>query len=147
MIRMKGWMMRKGIRFSVVLLAALVFPAQCSYFREKPSTETEMVQTSGTPVVEFVETSHDMGQVAAGGEYSHEFVVRNKGTGILQIKKVLPGCGSTAFWDKTISPGKEGRIKIHVIASQCSDYYKRSIVVTTNDPKTPYRILYLTGHR
>jgi hypothetical protein len=131
----------------LLLLAATIFLVQCSYFREKPSTEVEPVQTGGTPVVEFTETSHDMGQVAAGGEYSHEFVVRNRGTGILQIKKVLPGCGSTAFWDKTIAPGKEGRIKVNVVASSCSDFYKRSIVVTTNDPKTPYQILYLTGHR
>lgn len=139
--------MRNRIGFPMLLLVAAVFLAQCSYFREKPSTEPELVQTSGTPVVEFAETSHDMGQVAAGGEYTHEFAVRNKGTGILQIKKVLPGCGSTAFWDKTISLGKEGKIKVTVVASNCSDYYTRSIVVTTNDPKAPYQILYLTGHR
>jgi hypothetical protein len=131
----------------LLLLVAVVFLLQCSTFGEKEPAETEPFQAGGTPVVEFAETSHDMGQVAAGGEYRHEFVVRNKGTGNLQIKKVLPGCGSTAFWDKTIPPGKEGRIKVTVTASDCSDYYKRSIVVTTNDPKTPYQILYLTGHR
>ncbi len=51
-----------------------------------------------------------------------------------------------AYWDKAISPGKEGKIKIVVMPSNCAGGYKKSIVVTTNDPKNPYKILNLTGH-
>jgi hypothetical protein len=92
MVRRCKWlMMKQRIGFPMLLLVAVVFLAQCSTFQGKPSTEPEPIRTGGTPVIELPETSHDMGQVAAGGEYSHEFVVRNKGTGFCRSRRCSPG--------------------------------------------------------
>ncbi|MHC1727264.1 MAG: hypothetical protein AB9866_14860 [Syntrophobacteraceae bacterium] len=46
---------------------------------------------AGTPVVEVPETNFDFGVVTDGNDYTHAFVIRNAGTGVLEIKKVLPG--------------------------------------------------------
>jgi hypothetical protein len=82
--------MRK-IVFPILLLIAGVFLAQCSHSGDRPATTAQEVKSTGTPVAQFPETSHDLGKIAAGQEYSYEFTVKNAGTGVLEIKKVLPG--------------------------------------------------------
>ena len=47
--------------------------------------------TTGTPAVEVPESYFDFGKVNEGTDYVHSFVIRNKGTGVLEIKKVVPG--------------------------------------------------------
>ncbi len=49
------------------------------------------VVSTGVPAVEVPETYHNFGDVSEGTDYVHEFVVRNKGTGVLEIRKVVPG--------------------------------------------------------
>ncbi len=45
-----GWlMMKQRIGFPMLLLVAAVFLAQCSSFQGRPSTESEPIQTGGTP--------------------------------------------------------------------------------------------------
>lgn len=77
--------------FPILLLIAGFFLTQCSYFGEKPAQTAQEVKPSGVPVAQFPETSHDLGKMAAGQEYSYEFTVKNAGAGVLEIKKVLPG--------------------------------------------------------
>jgi hypothetical protein len=43
------------------------------------------------PSVEVLETSFNFGEILDGGEYVHDFKVRNAGTAPLEIKKVMPG--------------------------------------------------------
>ncbi len=44
-----------------------------------------------SPAVEIPETSFDFGQVSGERELVHTFNVKNVGTSVLSIKKVLPG--------------------------------------------------------
>ena len=58
---------------------------------EKPDTAVASAVTTGTPALEVPEWYFDFGEVKEGTDYVHAFVIRNKGTGVLEIKKVQPG--------------------------------------------------------
>jgi len=47
--------------------------------------------TTGTPAVQLSETIFDFGLVSEGNDYVHAFKIRNTGTGVLEIRKILPG--------------------------------------------------------
>jgi hypothetical protein len=56
------------------------------------STPTGPAVSGGVPSMEVSELSHDFGNVKdTEGEVVHEFKIKNVGTGVLEIKKVLPG--------------------------------------------------------
>jgi hypothetical protein len=56
-----------------------------------PAQETATAQTNGTPAVEVSETAFDFGEVTEGNDYLHAFKIRNTGTGVLVIRKIIPG--------------------------------------------------------
>jgi len=48
--------------------------------------------SGGVPIMEVPEVSYDFGKVKdTEGEVVHEFKIKNVGTAVLEIKKVLPG--------------------------------------------------------
>lgn len=57
----------------------------------KPDTVPASAAATGTPALEVPEWHFDFGEVKEGTEYLHAFVIRNKGTGVLEIRKVQPG--------------------------------------------------------
>ena len=52
--------------------------------------QTAMAQPAGPPALQVVEPTFDFGRVGEGPEYLHAFNIRNTGTGVLEIKKVVP---------------------------------------------------------
>jgi hypothetical protein len=46
---------------------------------------------TGTPRIEIFDTYFDFGEVKDGEDYVHAFTLMNLGTGVLEIKKILPG--------------------------------------------------------
>jgi Protein of unknown function (DUF1573) len=100
----------------------------------------------GTPALEVPEWYFDFGEVKEGTVYLHAFVIRNKGTGVLEIKKVQPGCGtSVVSFDKAIPPGAEGKIIIKIHPRQCQSGDRKVSLVLTNDPQTPRFTLVVQG--
>lgn len=81
----------KRVVLPILLLGTVLFLAQCASTEEKPMPAAQTVAPGAAPVAEFPETEHDLGKIADGQEYTHEFLVRNTGAGTLEIKKVLPG--------------------------------------------------------
>ncbi len=57
----------------------------------KPDTAVASAVTTGTPALDVPEWYFNFGEVKEGTNYIHAFVIRNRGTGVLEIKKVLPG--------------------------------------------------------
>ncbi len=47
--------------------------------------------TTGNPILALKEREFDFGKVKEGSRITHEFMLRNKGTATLDIKKVSPG--------------------------------------------------------
>ncbi|MGA2227964.1 MAG: hypothetical protein ABSH41_26320 [Syntrophobacteraceae bacterium] len=58
---------------------------------EKPDAAVASDVTTGTPALDVPEWYFDFGEVKEWADYTHAFVIRNKGTGVLEIKKVQPG--------------------------------------------------------
>jgi len=58
---------------------------------QPPAQESAASQTNGTPTVGLSETTFDFGLVSEGNDYLHAFKIRNTGTGVLEIRKILPG--------------------------------------------------------
>ena len=56
-----------------------------------PTQEISTAKANGTPTVELSETIFDFGLVSEGNDYIHAFKIRNTGTGVLEIRKILPG--------------------------------------------------------
>ncbi|MFZ0932237.1 MAG: hypothetical protein WAN11_26805 [Syntrophobacteraceae bacterium] len=56
-----------------------------------PTQEITTAQANGSPVVEVPETVFDFGLVGGGTDCLHAFKIRNTGTGVLEIRKILPG--------------------------------------------------------
>jgi hypothetical protein len=57
----------------------------------KADTALAPAGTTGTAALEVPEWYFNFGEVKEGTDYLHAFVIRNKGTGVLEIKKILPG--------------------------------------------------------
>ncbi|GLI33670.1 hypothetical protein [Desulforhabdus amnigena] len=63
---------------------------QQAYLAAVSEVETRGTE-GGSSSIEIPEVSHDFGVVDKDGDYVHEFIVKNRGTRVLHIKKVLPG--------------------------------------------------------
>ncbi len=50
-----------------------------------------------------------------------------------------------ARYDKAIPPGGEGKITLRLNPMTCGQDTKKSVLVTCNDPKKPYFLLFLKG--
>jgi hypothetical protein len=55
------------------------------------SAETGTPGAVSGPSVVVPVTSFNFGEILDGGEYVHDFTVKNAGTAALEIKKVMPG--------------------------------------------------------
>ena len=82
---------------------------------------------------------HNFGTIKPGTPLTYTFKVKNEGDAPLEISNVKPACGCTSGdFDKTIAPGKEGKIKLSVPET---DSYRgevaKTAMVTTNDPDRP----------
>ena len=88
------------------------------------------------PRAVFAEPEKDFGEFWAGADLTHSFVVRNTGTETLEILRVKATCGCTATnYDKQIAPGEEGKVNVKVKTKNFSGKFKKSITITTNDPR------------
>ena len=93
---------------------------------------------AGKPKAVAVEPVADGGSVAKGDKITHDFEIRNDGDTPLQITEVKPACGCTvASFDKTIAPGKTGKIHIVVDTVNFGGPISKGVTVYTNDPTAP----------
>ncbi len=80
----------------------------------------------------------DFDVIPKGEVITHEFVIRNEGTAVLELKDVRPACGCTvASYDKKIAPGESGKVRAKVKTDNFGGPIAKSIAVFTNDPDNP----------
>ena len=93
--------------------------------------------------IAFVQKEFDAGRVPQGRIVDAEFVFTNTGTAVLEIRDVRPGCGCTATtnWDRTVEPGKVGRIPMRFDTGRFSGPVTKPTTVTCNDPTQSQIIL------
>jgi hypothetical protein len=105
-------------------LVAATFPAQSA--------------AQGKPKAVAVEAIKDVGTVAKGEKIVQDFLIRNDGDAVLEITNIQPACGCTvAEFDKTIAPGKTGKVHASVDTSTFNGAIAKGMSVFTNDPATP----------
>ncbi len=87
---MKGWS-------AFVFISVLLLSWGCAHTQEpvkestKQNTPAVLATTAGMPAVEVAEPFFDFGEVNESSVYLHTFIIKNRGTGVLEIKNVVPG--------------------------------------------------------
>ena len=82
----------------ISLAFVILFFIALAYARTPVTAQDTTVQElalagreAGTPRVVVSETHFDFGEVRDGDDYVHAFTIMNLGTGVLEIKNILPG--------------------------------------------------------
>ena len=102
---------------------------------------------AGKPRAVFKETTHDFGKVKQGDVVTHEFAFKNDGSAPLVVEKVEVTCGCTAALvsEKTVAPGKEGKIKATFDTRGYSGRLARYLYLISNDADNGRRELSLVA--
>lgn len=110
----------------------------------KVNAQSNLVDTK--PKIVFEQTSYDYGLIFAGDNGDVNFNFKNEGKSPLLISNVVSSCGCTvAKWSKDpVMPNQTGSIKLTYNTNIIGNI-KRSITVTTNDPKMSRIVLIITG--
>ena len=84
-------------RLTLAFLFLFLVSLGCAYRGEaaeepgQKDTAAASAAEPGTPLLIVPESTFDFGEVREEKEYVHAFIIKNVGTGVLEIKKVVPG--------------------------------------------------------
>jgi hypothetical protein len=86
-------MQTKRIRNTILLVmvawgCALMLETATESAKQDSALASEVI---GAPALEVPEWFFDFGEMKDGTDYLHEFIIRNRGTAVLEITKVQPG--------------------------------------------------------
>lgn len=97
------------------------------------------------PKITFDKTIHDFGSLEQGKVVDTEFLFYNEGKQDLNIRQAKAVCNCTAIKleKETIGPGESAKILVEFDTSAIIGNQQKSIVLFTNDPKAPTRVLTL----
>lgn len=101
--------------------------------------------SGAVPRIQFAELTYDFGKVSSTDPLRHDFIFTNVGQATLEIIEVRPSCGCTTAgtWDRTVEPGKTGKIPLQFSVAGFSGTISKPITVTCNDPSQPTVLLQL----
>jgi hypothetical protein len=113
-----------------------------------PALPVQAETPGARPRLSIDEPVFDGGEFRPGEPLTHEFTLRNKGDAPLLIEDIRTGCSCTvAAYDRTIAPGRQGRVRLTV------DVYRewagrdllRTVWLKTNDPEAAQVSLVVRG--
>jgi hypothetical protein len=118
----------------IFVLGCLVLVLSASAFAAKPK-------------IVFAADAKNFGKLKQGAEASYDFVFRNDGDARLTIRNVETSCGCTAVLvsDKTLEPGKSGKIKVVFNSQGYAGEVTKFIFVDSDDPAAPRTQLKVTA--
>jgi hypothetical protein len=95
-----------------------------------------LLAQSNQPKIEIPEQNFDFGKIKEGIYVSHEFEVKNVGTGDLVIEKVRASCGCTAATpdDNIVKPGESTKIKVTFNTTRRIGMQTKHVYIFTNAP-------------
>ncbi len=95
------------------------------------------------PKISFDATHFDFGRISPDKKVSHLYKVTNAGNAILSITNVRPACGctSTVTGQWSVKPGESTQIEATFDPKGQRGIVRKSIVVVSNDPKSPETVL------
>ena len=91
------------------------------------------------PKIVFDQESWDFGKVKQGQTLKHEFIFKNAGEAVLNIKSVETSCGCAAALvsKKQLEPGQEGRVKVSFSTAGYGGKVYKFIYLDSDDPNQP----------
>jgi hypothetical protein len=91
------------------------------------------------PKIAFKEESWFFGRTKQGSDLSHDFTFKNEGDADLHVKNVETSCGCTAalLSDKTVGPGRSGKLKVTFATRGYAGEVTKYIYVESDDPVQP----------
>lgn len=117
--------------------------------RTNVPTMAVMPQQDGpAPSVEIVGSEDfDFGEIWAGPKLDATFKLKNTGDAPLEILRVKPGCGCTIAgpYPQRIEAGESGEFPFSLNSIRLNGRFRKSITISTNDPKKRELRLGLTG--
>lgn len=93
-------------------------------------------------------TVHEFGTIYRGESVTHDFLVKNAGTDTLIISGVTASCGCTGTMLSTsrIVPDSASVLKVTFSSGLFSGHVQKSVLVASNDTKTPLLSLYIKSN-
>lgn len=97
------------------------------------------------PQIEFLEDTHEVGDIVEGDVIKHTFKFKNIGKAPLNIEKAEGTCGCTqpSYPFLAIAPGEFGKIGVNYHSVGKSGPQKPEIVVHSDSKNEPIKTLYL----
>lgn len=135
--------MKKLILMSLFAFAATSFAVAQQQTPAAPAP----VENKNQAEIEFVEESHDFGNIKEGTLATYEFKFKNTGKEPLILTNVTASCGcTTPEWPKEpIKPGATGIVKAVYNSQGRPGAFQKSITVQSN-AKTSMKILNIKGN-
>jgi len=123
---------------------AIVLAAVCLFVLAPGAWPTAEAQK---PKLVVDRDTWDFGRVKQGETLNHEFVFRNAGQALLNVKNVETSCGCTAalVTENKLAPGKEGRVKVSFSTAGYSGQVTKYIFLDSDDPDQPRLQLKITA--
>ena len=140
--------MKRYIRLSLLVLAALITFAPLSLNAADSASQTEAQKTGG-PEITFQEKQYNFGYVPEnGGPVSHFFEFTNTGDAPLVIISATASCGCTrpTYPTEPIAPGKTGKIKVTYLPEGRPGEFDKVIKVRTNAKESKKISLKIKGN-
>ncbi len=134
--------------FWLPALCLMVFCGPALAQQLAPATAPPGESAGPKPRLMVEQPVYEAGDIEAGTQVSHEFLIRNEGDAPLEITEVKPGCGcSAAMFDRVVAPGETGRITISVKVYRewAGQELRKTAWVLTNDPLAPQLRLVVSG--
>jgi hypothetical protein len=99
------------------------------------------------PKIVFKDDAKDFGKVKQGETLTYEFVFKNEGDDVLNVKDVETSCGCAAaiISEKKIDPGKTGKIKVTFDSRGYQGEVTKYVYVDSDDPLAPRIQLKITA--
>jgi hypothetical protein len=92
--------------------------------------------------------TYNFGTITQGKKVQHDFVIKNTGDSVLQIKEVSVSCGCTAAKpsSSTILPGKSAEIQVTFDSTSFSGKVEKTVTVISNAGKNPSYTFNIEGN-
>lgn len=102
-------------------------------------------EPKGAPSIRFDEETHDFGKIPSNQKVSLAWKFRNDGDAPLKILKTKPSCGCTATLVQEGATPAGGAGTIELVFDPIGQFgqVRKSLAVTTNDPRRPVVVLVL----
>ena len=131
-----------------VFASAIILTLAAENSRSATPSSVEPIETSRHGAkIRFAEPVFDFGEVDFAEVIKHSFVFANTGDETLRISDVRPSCGCTmpGKWDRTIEPGKSGKIPVQLTLSDFGGPVLKTVTIVCNDVAQSNVVLQIKG--